>query len=91
MEPFISPGFDGPQFDDVLGAQRHYGDPLEKSGGNNTVATATPLNLVAHGSTVSRGTHADDAVISANRPTSSASMTTPAWTSSASPWRRSRR
>jgi hypothetical protein len=63
MEPFISTAFDGPQFDDVLGAQRNYGDALEKAGGNNTVATATSVGAVAHGATVSRGTNADDAVI----------------------------
>ncbi|GAB4544126.1 MAG: hypothetical protein Tsb0013_01000 [Phycisphaerales bacterium] len=40
MEPFISVAFDGPQFDDVLNAQRHYGDPNEP---NDTPATATSL------------------------------------------------
>jgi len=63
MEPFISTAFDGPQFDDILGAQRGYGDALEKSGGNNTAATATPLNLIAHGATASRGTSANTAVV----------------------------
>ena len=30
MEPTISTAFDGPQFDDFLGVQRHYGDVLEE-------------------------------------------------------------
>ena len=67
MEPFISTAFDGPQFDDILGAQRHYGDALEKAGGNNTAATATSLGTIAHGATASRGTHADDAVVTATQ------------------------
>jgi hypothetical protein len=41
MEPYISTSFDGPQFDDILAAQRNYGDALERQGGNDTLATAT--------------------------------------------------
>lgn len=41
MEPSIQTSFDGPQFDEILAAQRNYGDPLEKDGGNDTIATAT--------------------------------------------------
>jgi hypothetical protein len=63
MEPFLSTNFDGPQFDDILGAQRHYGDALEKGAGNNSAANATALGVVTTGSTVSRGTNADDAVV----------------------------
>lgn len=40
MEPFVSVAFDGPQFDDVLGAQRGYGDFNEH---NDTDATATSI------------------------------------------------
>ncbi|MEM9166716.1 MAG: matrixin family metalloprotease [Planctomycetota bacterium] len=40
MEPFISLAYDGPQHDDTLNAQRHYGDFLEP---NDTVGTATIL------------------------------------------------
>lgn len=40
MEPFVSTAYDGPQFDDILNGQRHYGDRNEP---NDTVATATPL------------------------------------------------
>ena len=39
MEPFINLNFDGPQFDDILNAQRHYGDPFEPNDGPG-VATA---------------------------------------------------
>ncbi|MGE0758168.1 MAG: Ig-like domain-containing protein [Pirellulaceae bacterium] len=50
MEPFASTNFDGPQHDDILRANRGYGDPLES---NDTVGTAhnlgtlgtSPLNL----------------------------------------------
>lgn len=46
MEPFINLNFDGPQFDDTLGAQRHYGDANEH---NDNAGSATPLGLVAPG------------------------------------------
>ena len=46
MEPIISTTFDGPQLDDLLGMQRLYGDVLEKGGGNNTFASATPLGQI---------------------------------------------
>jgi len=32
MEPSASTAFDGPQLDDILNGQRHYGDPLEANG-----------------------------------------------------------
>jgi hypothetical protein len=43
MEPSLSLNFDGPQADDILAANRAYGDRLEKNGGNNTPATASSL------------------------------------------------
>ena len=46
MEPFFSASFDGPQFDDILGAQRHYGDFFEH---NDTSATATNLGFFGPG------------------------------------------
>jgi hypothetical protein len=55
MEPFLSTNFKGPQFDDILGAQRWYGDALEKNGGNDTVATATPLGAVPANGTIVLG------------------------------------
>lgn len=57
MEPFTQTLFDGPQHDDIRGVQFLYGDALEKDGGNDTDATATPLGTIAGGSTVSIGTH----------------------------------
>ena len=42
MEPYLNTNFDGPQDDDIRGAQRLYGDPYEVNG---TVSTATPIDL----------------------------------------------
>ena len=47
MEPSILTAFDGPQLDDLLAMQRLYGDVLEKSGGNHSSGTATPLGQVS--------------------------------------------
>ncbi len=46
MEPFLSLAFDGPQLDDIHGAQRHYGDSFEH---NDTSATATNLGAFVPG------------------------------------------
>ncbi|HVR99741.1 MAG TPA: matrixin family metalloprotease, partial [Thermoanaerobaculia bacterium] len=46
MEPFLSLAFDGPRHDDILGAQRHYGDTFEH---NDTSGTATGLGAFAPG------------------------------------------
>lgn len=54
MEPYVSSAFDGPQYDDILAAQRHYGDALEASS-NNSPFTATPLGPVRVGTTVTIG------------------------------------
>ncbi len=43
MQPFISTDFQGPQFDDILGLHRLYGDALEKGVGNDSSATAFEL------------------------------------------------
>jgi len=40
MEPFVSTAYVGPQLDDILNGQRHYGDPQEP---NNSLGTATDL------------------------------------------------
>jgi serralysin len=42
MEPYLNTNFDGPQDDDIRGAQRLYGDPYEVNG---TISTATPIDL----------------------------------------------
>ncbi|WP_425395240.1 matrixin family metalloprotease [Aeoliella sp.] len=47
MESGASSMFDGPQFDDILGAHYLYGDRLETAGGNNTPETAHPLGSIA--------------------------------------------
>ncbi len=56
-------GYFGVQFDDVYGMNRHYGDPLEKNGGNNTPATASPLGVLTEGTLITRGTDINDMVI----------------------------
>ena len=53
----------GLQFDDVYALNRLYGDPLERNGGNNTSATATPLGNVTLGGFVSVGGDAIDSVV----------------------------
>ena len=58
MEGHLDTSFDGPQLDDILGLQRHYGDYYEKSGGNNTAASATALGTLGGGQTLSIGTSA---------------------------------
>lgn len=63
MEPRINTNFDGPQFDDILSAQRHYGDVLEKNGGNDTAATAYDFGPIADGSSAAIGFDADDTVV----------------------------
>lgn len=66
MEPFINNAFDGPQYHDILVAQRAYGDANEKSFGGlgNDVATrATSLGNVADAATVSVGQSAETLVV----------------------------
>ena len=67
MEPYINTSFDGPQFDDILGLHRHYGDANEKANneaGNDTAANATSLGTIVAGSgTVELGKDATDAVV----------------------------
>ncbi len=55
----------GPQLDDLLVLQRKYGDFFEKSGGNDTPATATPLGAVSSSQPARRGMDIDDILISA--------------------------
>ena len=67
MEPFFSVAFDGPQFDDILGIHRGYGDRYEKTNskqGNETAVLATPLGLLADSVTNRVGTDAEGAVVS---------------------------
>ncbi|MEQ9410795.1 MAG: choice-of-anchor Q domain-containing protein, partial [Fuerstiella sp.] len=62
MEPFISTSFDGPQLDDILGAQRHYGDAFEP---NDTTGTATDLGSLAASQTLTIGGDATDTTVTA--------------------------
>jgi hypothetical protein len=48
MEPLVSNVFDGPQHDDILGAQWYYGDASEN---NDAQATATDLGVLPEGTT----------------------------------------
>ncbi len=52
MEPYINENFDGPQHDDVRGAQRYYGDPYEE---DNTYSAANDLGTLVHNQTVTLG------------------------------------
>jgi hypothetical protein len=51
MEPFISFAFQGPQEDDILAANRHYGDP---DGGNDSPVAATFLGANANPTSYSK-------------------------------------
>jgi hypothetical protein len=58
MYHFSSDDYDGPQFDDIRGLHQQFGDALEKAGsgaGNNTLATATLLGMLAPEQTVTLG------------------------------------
>ncbi|MBL0060559.1 MAG: matrixin family metalloprotease [bacterium] len=57
MEPFICTLYDGPQHDDIRGAQRQYGDSAET---NDTPATATPFGNVPDGTTTLNNMSIDD-------------------------------
>lgn len=69
MEPFIQTSFDGPQFHDILLAQRGYGDVYEKSNsglGNDTFGRATSLGSLNHGDSVSIGNDARNLPVGPN-------------------------
>ncbi len=66
LEPFTQTGFDGPQHDDIRGVHFLYGDALEKNGGNDTIATATPLGVIGGGSVVSVGTDGGATLVTAD-------------------------
>jgi len=63
MEPILASTFDGPQFDDILGAHRLYGDVNETGNGNETPLTATALGSLQTGQTISIGTDATDTFV----------------------------
>jgi hypothetical protein len=51
MEPSASTNFDGPQLDDILNGQRHYGDPAEP---NDSISQFTDVGNFTVGSTFFR-------------------------------------
>ena len=66
MEPFINTNFDGPQYHDILLAQRGYGDVNEKSFsglGNDVFTRATSLGAINVGGTASVGNDARDLAV----------------------------
>jgi len=52
MEPIATIAFDGPQHDDIRGAQWRYGDPFEP---DNTPAAATDVGTLASGASLTIG------------------------------------
>lgn len=63
MEPFVDTSFDGPQFSDILGMHRGYGDINERNGGNDLIGNATDLGTLSGGESFLIGEDAVDAVI----------------------------
>lgn len=63
METPLETSFWGVQFDDVYAMNRLYGDPREKNGGNDTMATATDLGNLGTNGSVDMGTDAVDSVV----------------------------
>jgi Ca2+-binding RTX toxin-like protein len=53
MEPYVHRSFSGPQLDDILGAQRGYGDAYEE---NESAATAKPFGVIRPGTTILQDT-----------------------------------
>ncbi len=45
MEPFVSSAFDGPQHDDILGSNRHYGDRLEENDASGAASVLGNIEL----------------------------------------------
>ena len=61
MEAFSNNTYDGPQLDDIRGAQQQYGDVFEKSNGgtgNNTPTTATNLGTLLPNQSILKGVDA---------------------------------
>jgi hypothetical protein len=57
MEPTLSLAYDGPQHDDVLGANRAYGDDLEH---NDLTSNSSDLGTLSNGTVTVQGISADD-------------------------------
>lgn len=63
MEPILATVFEGPQFDDILGAHRLYGDVFEKGSGNQIYQNATDLEALPRGGKIQIGTDAGDTFV----------------------------
>jgi hypothetical protein len=63
MEPGLRTDIWGLQFDDVFAVNRQYGDPQERSGGNNAPVTATLLGTLNTSGSASVGLDAADSVV----------------------------
>ena len=63
LEGGLQSHFFGLQFDDIYGFNRNYGDPREKNGGNDALATSFDLGTFAPGMSVSLGTDAVDSTV----------------------------
>lgn len=63
MEAILDATIDGPQFDDILGIHRLYGDRFEELGGNDSFLSATNLGPLQMGQSITIGADADDAVV----------------------------
>lgn len=63
MEATLDVTIDGPQFDDILGIHRLYGDQYEEFGGNDTAVKATNLGSLLVHQSLSIGEDAVDKVV----------------------------
>lgn len=63
MEALLDATIDGPQFDDILGIHRLYGDRYEESGGNDTHTVALTLAPMSLGDSFKIGEDANDKTV----------------------------
>jgi hypothetical protein len=63
MEATLDATIDGPQFDDILGAHRLYGDRYEEFGGNDTAVLAMSLGAMTMGDSFKIGEDANDKTV----------------------------
>jgi hypothetical protein len=63
MEAILDATIDGPQFDDILGVHRLYGDRFEESGGNDNHTVAMSLASMSLGDSFKIGKDANDKTV----------------------------
>jgi hypothetical protein len=63
MEAILDATIDGPQFDDILGVHRLYGDRYEEFGGNDTHVLAMSLGAMSMGDSFKIGEDANDKTV----------------------------